>query len=251
MMCLVIVSPQTIFFSRSIKINCAALNSVIISGIKNNERQTNMFKNTFIALVALSISSVSYAEYGMKRANTWEASIAVISQDGDDYTSSNSNSSLSVESADGWGFSLGYNPSNHLLLNWEFATTSPRYKVTAPDGGSLSQKADVYDNQFNATWHFFEGPFTPYVKAGMGWTTVDSNVSTGQIYCSPGYYYWYCDSSTYGDSGFSYNAAVGVRYDINRSVFVRASVESLWSGSDIAGETPQINTGKIELGFRM
>jgi hypothetical protein len=76
----------------------------------------------------------------MKRANTWEASIAVISQDGANYTFSNSNSALSVESSSGWGFSLGYTPSNHLLLNWEFATTSPRYNVMAPDGVAFLKK---------------------------------------------------------------------------------------------------------------
>jgi opacity protein-like surface antigen len=79
-------------------------------------------------------------------------------------------------------------------------------------------------------WNFTDGPFTPYVQAGIGWTNIDSNVADGPPTTGCWWDPWWgyvCRSSysTYDDTNFSYGAGVGLRYEFGygQRTFVKAS----------------------------
>ena len=72
----------------------------------------------------------------------------------------------------------------------------------------------------NAIWHLMDGPLTPYVGAGLGWTWIDTNVPTGPpvtgCWWDPWWgYVCYTDYPTKTTDAFSYQAILGVRYEFN------------------------------------
>jgi opacity protein-like surface antigen len=92
---------------------------------------------------------------------------------------------------------------------------------------------NLYNSQFNFVYHFMTEQFTPFVQAGLGWSYIDSNIADGP----PGAICWWdpwwgyiCEGyqDTYNDTRFSYNVAVGVRYELDNSMFFRASYQQNW-----------------------
>ena len=85
-----------------------------------------------------------------------------------------------------------------------------------------------YAHQFNVTYHFLKGPLTPYVQAGAGWTTLDSNIISRPPVTGCWWDPWWgyiCTTTwtTYDTTKFSYNAGLGLRWDINAAVFMRGA----------------------------
>ena len=217
-----------------------------------------MLRALLTVMFTLSLSTPTLALEAPPRAGSWEFSLAGIQHGKSGFSADNGNTRLDLSQAGGLGFSLGYNYSNNLLLNFEYSRTQPDYQVSFPSVGgrdSFSHRATLSSGQFNATWHLFTGPLTPYLRAGLGWSNINSNIGTGRVVCGPGYRYWYwswyCTETTYGESGLTYNGAIGVRWDISDLLFIRASYESQWQNNAIGADSPRFDIGRFELGFRL
>ncbi|NRB39089.1 MAG: outer membrane beta-barrel protein [Pseudomonadales bacterium] len=202
------------------------------------------------------------------RAGKWETSLMWKYQDAADISHKNGNR-VEFSSADRWGFTLGYNPSNHFNVHWAFSYLKPGYTANIaqenlpplkpgedpyPHPATIDHTASVVSNQLNFAYNILKGKFTPYISAGLGWTNIDSNiVSGGGIICSPYYPYW-CSTytNTFNDTNFSYNVGAGIRWDIDRDTFIRAGISQEYVDmSGISGSTPTFNTGQFEFGFRL
>ena len=162
---------------------------------------------------------------------------------------------VKFSSDNGWGFTVGYNFNEHLNLAWELSKNTPRYETSLRDAEgdprTVSHTATFYTSNFNGTYHFMKGPITPFVSAGLGWTTIDSNISDGRGYCVPDWYWgWYCYSSSYDTTTFTYNAALGLRADLKNNMFLRASYGRQWMNEEIGKDKPEFDVGKIEIGYR-
>ena len=190
-----------------------------------------------LALLSLSFSQDVNAKQ-TRRDGKWESGFKLLSSSSTDIDGE-LGSSIDFDSDIGWGFSLGYNLNPHILINYEFTSITPKYEATLVDGDSgdsysLKNKMDLYNSQFNVVYNFSTEQFTPFVQAGLGWSYLDSNVADGP----PGAVCWWdpwwgyiCDGyqSTYDDTRFSYNVAAGVRYELDNSVFFRASYQQNWT----------------------
>jgi opacity protein-like surface antigen len=87
--------------------------------------------------------------------------------------------------------------------------------------------------------------------AGAGWTTVDSNISDGDGYCYPDYYWgWVCHSSSYSESNLSYNLGIGLKADISKTMFTRGSYGRQWIDFSDANSDPEFDVFRLELGFK-
>jgi opacity protein-like surface antigen len=194
------------------------------------------------ALLSLGFCNEANAKQ-TKRDGKWEASFKVLSSLSTDINGE-MGSSLDVDSDIGWGFSLGYNVNPHILVNYELTSITPRYDATLVDENddpyNLKHKMDMYNSQFNVVYNLLTEQFTPFVQAGLGWSYVDSNIADGP---PNGFCWWHpiwgyiCESyqNTHDDTRFSYNVAAGVRYELDNSMFFRASYQQNWidlSGSD-------------------
>lgn len=197
-------------------------------------------KRLIILLVLLMVSTSVHAQRFNKpkvrdnhRDRTWEVSLVTQYQNSLS-AQSEGGSSLDIDSSLGWGLGIGWNWTEKLNLSWRLSLNKPDYTAIIvpedPETGitGFSYKMSRFSNQFDITYHFFQGHFTPFVQAGVGWTKLDSNIPnqppTVGCWWDPWWgYICYEDWSTYKTSKFTYNLGLGLRWDINDGVFVRGT----------------------------
>ncbi|MCJ8319239.1 MAG: porin family protein [Colwellia sp.] len=171
-----------------------------------------------------------------KRAGKWESTFQFSNTQSFDINGAEG-SGVDVDNDLGWGFTFGYNVNEHILVNFEWMASSPKYTATfVNDDGqstSIKHKMDIYTTQVNGIYHFTRDQFTPFIQAGLGWSYIDSNIANGPPVGGCWYDPWWgyiCDSyqSTYDDTRFSYNVAAGFRYEIDTGLTIKASYKQLW-----------------------
>lgn len=214
----------------------------------------NMLVFTYVAgFLGAMWSNDANADYS-KRANRWESSFKLIYAQ-DATIDGNNGSVTQVQSDIGWGFTLGYNLNQHVLLNFDFSSSIPSYNASlVSDSGathSINHKMDLYESQFNVVYNVFTSSFTPYVQAGVGWSFVDSNIADGPPVGGCWSTWWgvYCDSyqNTHNDTRFSYNTAVGFRYELANQLTFKASYKQ--SFIDLShSKTANIGSFHFEIG---
>lgn len=210
-----------------------------------------------LAFLSLTISEDANAKQ-TRRDGKWEASFQLLNSQSADINGEKG-TGIEIEDDIGWGFTLGYNINPHILVNFEFASTTPRYDATLIDEDdesySVKHKMDLYHSQFNVVYNFLTEQFTPYVQAGAGWSYIDSNIASGPpttvCWWDPWWGRYVCDGyqNTYNDTRFSYNIAAGVRYELDNSLFFRASYQQSWvdlsNSSDLSIGSVHLEIGSI------
>ena len=199
-----------------------------------------MLKRLILLVVLITLSSSVFAQrfnkkssgYGV-RDSRWETSILLSSQSS---TSKNfeQGSALEIDSKTGWGLTVGWNWKAKWNLAYKLSVNKPGYSATIvpEDPEELPQTLDhtmsKYSHQFNVTYNFRDRAFTPFIQAGAGFTTLDSNIlnrpPTTGCWWDP-WWGFICATewSTFKTTKFSYNLGLGLRWDINNALFTRAS----------------------------
>jgi len=190
-----------------------------------------MTKRISLILFLMIFSSVALAQSYGSREGRGEGSFLLNYQLGQD-EGFKGGSSLDIDDSLGWGFSFGWNWTSKVNLSYTFMVNKPDYSaVIVPDGDApetIDHELSKYSHRFNGTYHFLDGDITPFVTGGIGWTKLDSNIADGlpDVGCwwDPWWgYICYEDWDTYSETEFTYNLGVGVRWDINSSMFSRAA----------------------------
>ena len=174
-------------------------------------------------------------------------------------------SSVDIQDSWGWGFGFGYNLSEHLAFNFDIGWRSANYDATiyvedkddSTNSGlkSFTGRLDTASSLFSATYNFMDKRFTPYVTGLLGWTFVDTNVPTGppQNWCWYDAFYGYICSSTVptrSETDLSYGGALGVRFDVGQSVFLRLAYTKLWIDFKNT-DTRDFDAMRLDIGFLM
>lgn len=216
-------------------------------------------RRLMLPLILLIVVSSANAQSRGERAETWDIGVQA-SYLGSNTLDGEQGSSLSIDSE--WGFGLWgtYNFTNRLALGFDINWTQPRYEARFipeddPDPVTISTRLDIFSIQGRGVFHFFEGPLTPFVEAGIGWTNVDSNVSSsppingcwwdpwwGYI-CRPFY-------STYQENLLSYSGALGLRWDINPYYGLRAAYGLMGFDSSSRSENGDFDMARLEFAWR-
>jgi hypothetical protein len=212
-----------------------------------------------ILIAVLGFTGTAQADTYRSRAERWEFTVQMRYLD-DQSIPFAGGSELDVNSDIGWGFGFAYNLNDHLALGFDLGWNSPSYDATivSADTPALANRRSsgelsTSSFHFNLLYNLIAGPITPFVTAGIGSTFVDSNVAygapVGSCWYDP-YWGYYCDSyqATYSDSRFSYNASVGIRWDLARDAFLRASIGTHWIDMKNSGDQ-DFTTGRLEIGF--
>ena len=104
------------------------------------------------------------------------------------------------------------------------------------------------------TYHFFDGPLTPYIEANVGGTYVNTDIAAGPPVVGSYYDPWYgniCGVSQPTKSGtfLSYGVGGGLRWDVNNLLFFRGGARQEWIDLSHTG-TPSFTIIKLDLGFK-
>lgn len=214
------------------------------------------------AVLVLVAPALAYAQnFGSTgRAQSWEFSIGGIYQEGDS-SSGEGGSSLNVDGELGIAFNVGYNFNERLLLGADFDFIKPDYQAVLVDENNplntttINHSWSQFNGRLKGTFNFMEGPFTPYVEAGIGWTYIDSNVVDGPPITGCWWHPWWgyiCSNfyNTFSSTEFSYGAGLGLRYDFVGGSFIKGSY-SLWK-LDTGGSAadPELKSWRLEYGWR-
>lgn len=171
-------------------------------------------------------------------------------------------SKLDLDAALGFGAGFGYNFTDKFALHLDGSWTRSDYqaKITTTDSGGISTGTttvggtlDTATVALNLSYYFLDGPLTPFLMGGIGWTFVDSNIPSGPpegvCWWDPWYGY-VCTSyqNTYTKDYFSYNLGLGGRWDVFPGFFLRGSVGWQWVDLGRAGTTDFMG-GRMDLGY--
>jgi outer membrane protein assembly factor BamD len=167
-----------------------------------------------------------------------------------------------VTTDSGMGFNGGvqYHFTNQFSAGAQLSYDSKGYKAQLAG----EQPGEVYSIKGNlkttslmvdSSWNFMTGRWSPFVTAAVGWSSVNTDVNTGppDVGCwwSPWYGY-ICTAwqKTKTESGFSYEAGLGLRYDINDTLAWNGSYRIKWVGFDNATGTPRYDGFQLNLGWK-
>lgn len=216
------------------------------------------FKLTITALL-LGFCAPGWAQMAsmVSRTGHWEGSIGLYGTSSESASGTNG-SGIDVDSGIGIGFGLGYNFSEQLALRFDGSWTRPDYdaRYTSEEGElvALSHELTLFTGQVSGVYRILPGAFTPYVQAGIGWTYVDSNVADGPPITGCWWDPWWgyiCSNfySTYTETNFSWNLGAGLRYDLNRDMFLRGGYEHVViEGGE--GVEPSFDSFRLEVGWK-
>jgi len=207
-------------------------------------------------MLLIALPCVSAAQ--SNRSESWEWSASAIFQDSKSIGGEGS-SSLDMKSDTGFGINIAYNLSSKLAVGMDFEFLKPKYTAVLVDENGvlddivINHSISQFNGRLKGSFNFIDGPFTPFVEAGLGWSYFDSNVADGPPTTGCWWHPWWgyiCESyySTFSDTLFSYGAGAGLRYEFIGGLFIKASynyweMDGLGKANDSAFEA-----GRIEFG---
>ena len=169
-------------------------------------------------------------------------------------------SSIDFSSRTGIRLGMEYFSSSKLSLGFDATWIRPSYDaVLIPDDGSdpvgISHRSSIFTGHFTGTYYFLEGPITPFVEAGLGWTYFDSNVSSEPPVVGCWWDPWWgyiCSEfyDTYNATNFSYGAGVGLRWNFGSDMAINAGYRWLEVEADGLNKKPTPESALNEFVYR-
>lgn len=212
------------------------------------------------AAVWLAAGTAPAAAQG-DREGRWQFYLPVTYVSGDT-VDGGGGSTFDVNDDWGWGFGVGYNLNERLMLGFEITWLTAHYRadievdnngnMRPDDTVSLGGTLDASNLQFVGQFNFLESPFTPFIRGNVGSTYVDSNIPSGP---TQGVCWWdpwwgyICDTwrPTFDTNELSYGGAIGVRGDVGNAFFLELSYNQLWI--DFDADTPSFDGVRLNLGW--
>jgi opacity protein-like surface antigen len=210
----------------------------------------------WIAAVAFA-SSTAIAD---TRDPGWDFGVDVIYQDSADITFKGG-STASLDSDWGLALTFGYRFNSHLELGFSLDWQSVDYEAELQSGllpnlrVGVSGDLEAFTPRAYLNYNFMEGPITPYVTAGVGWSFVDTNIPNSRVQVGCWWDPWWgyiCTpyQSTKSIDDFVYQAGVGARWDIATGFSLRLAYEKHWFDYGKATSTPDFDQLKLGIQYR-
>jgi len=193
------------------------------------------------------------------RGGSWEFYLPFMYADTVNISGQNG-SSVKVNGDYGMGFGFGYNLSENFQLGGIFGWNTRSYEATTVNTDGTTRKYNNYMETtsltLNGIYYILPGNITPFVSGNVGITYVDTNIptGTGSTACWWDPWYGYVCSSylpTKTENDVTYGVGVGVRADLNRQFALQFSFNRNWIDISKASGTPDFDTWRLDLLFRM
>ncbi|NKF20782.1 outer membrane beta-barrel protein [Solimonas marina] len=206
---------------------------------------------------AIAAAPAMAQQGALQRGGTWDMTVRVNDALGSDDTVDGAKTS--TDNSVGLGFGLFYNVDAHWALGATFDWNQVDYDATidgSRGGAHMSGKTDVGILALDGTYYFNPGPVTPYLRAQIGMAFIDTDIPDGPPQGVCWYDPWWgyvCGSyvPTHSESDVSYGAAMGLRWDVTRTFFVRGEAGQQWI--DVGGDVGTYDTTvfRIEAGWHL
>ena len=189
--------------------------------------------------------------------NRWEWSIAGIYQESES-PGTVGGSSLEIDSDLGIGFSLDYFFNQKFAVGADLEWLSPDYKATLINDqnevSTINHKFSQFNGRIKASYYFMDGPLTPFVEGGIGWTYVDSNVADGPPITGCWWHPWWgyiCSNyySTFSETSFSYGGALGLRYRMRGGTMLKLAYNNWEIDGSGDAPNPTLNAVRFEVAW--
>jgi opacity protein-like surface antigen len=193
------------------------------------------------------------------RGGNWEIYLPLIYSDSAT-VKGEGGSKVDINADWGFGFGAGYNVNDYFQINGMLTWSTKSYNATTVGTDGTTKKYSNYMDtstlSLNGVYYIMNGNITPFVSAGVGITYVDTNIPTGSGSTSCWYDPWYgyvCSSymPTKTENDISYNAGIGVRFDVDRQFGLQFGYYKTWIDISKASSTPEFDTWKLDIIFRM
>jgi opacity protein-like surface antigen len=207
-------------------------------------------------LLALGASHVAHAQ---EREPGWEFGAHLLYMSNAD-VGFRGGSSVATDDEVGVSISIGYRFNSRFELQLDLDSYSVDYDVwivsesNAPFRGRGT--LDTISPRLNATFNFLDGPLTPYVTVGIGWSFIDTNIPEGPPYLDCFWDPWWgriCErrQDTRTVDELTYAAGLGLRWDLSPRFTLRLGYDKKWIDFDQARSTPDFDQFKVGVMFRL
>ena len=211
--------------------------------------------SAFLLCISVGLSSEAFSQ---DRAGTWDVGFHVVEMSSE-LLNGSQGASLDVDDEIGWGFTAGYNFTERLGVGFDLNWTSPDYTATrilegTGQADTISAELDVVNIHAKGIFHFIDGPLTPFVEVGVGWTQVDSNIIDGPPTTGCWWDPWWgyvCDTffDTYTETRTSYSAGVGIRWDMGQGLMLKGTLGLLEIDTSRATEDAELDTLRMDFAW--
>ena len=208
-----------------------------------------------VSLVAIALCVLSASVGAQDREQGWELSTFVVYQDPQKITF-NGGSIADLDEDIGLSVSATYRLNSRLEFVFGLDWNSVNYDVNIVSSSlpqrSFSGRGDLesFTPNINANFNLFEGPVTPYVTAGAGWSFIDTNIPDAPPQFACWWDPWYgevCNTyqSTRTTDELTYRLGVGLRWDISEDYVLRLGYAKQWLDLGQATSTPDFDQLKL------
>jgi len=193
------------------------------------------------------------------RDGRWEARIGLTSANS---TTVDFAGGTTADIDGGLGFTAGlaYHYNDRLQFGSTFSYDQKDYvgQLAGADPGdtfAIEGSLDSMTLMVDGAYNFLTGPLTPFVSAGVGWSWVDTNISSEPPTVGCWWNPWWgyiCTSyqNTRTVDGLAYEAGVGVRYDFSYNLVVDGSYKMRWVDFENATGKPSFDSFQLNLGWK-
>jgi opacity protein-like surface antigen len=214
-----------------------------------------------VACVAGLAMTGTAAAQSANREGSWETSVGIVFTNSSD-ADFQRGTHAEFESDTGFRLAFDYHYTDKLQFGASIGLGQSDYEVDIgstedPPLPPFQARGDLeyWTLMANAAYNFMDGPFSPFVTAGLGWAWVDTNIPNGP---PEGFCWWdpwfgeVCTvwQDTRSLDGFTYQLGVGARYDFSDTLAVHASYRMDWIDLSQAKGTPEFDGFELSVGWK-
>ena len=209
-------------------------------------------------LAALAVVQTAAAQ-SADREGRWEASAGLTFINSSD-VDFDGGTTADIDSDNGFKFGVAYHFSDHLKFggSLSFSTIDHDAQIAGDEVGEffgVRGELEATTLMADATYNFMDGPFTPFVVAGLGWSWTDTNIADAppEVGCwwDP---WWGYVCANFQDTrtidGFAYQLGAGARYDFGNAFAVEAAYRVMWVDYENAESTPDFDAFELNFGWK-
>lgn len=211
-------------------------------------------------ILAALASLLAAQATAQSRGEGWEASAQLIYQDSQDI-GFNGGSSVSLDDDIGLAISFAYRFNERLEVEFGIDWTRLDYDVSVVSasvpGLEFTGRGDLeaFTPHVGANFNLMQGPLTPYVNAGVGWSFIDTNIPNAPPQNVCWWDPWFgqvCGTfqSTRTIDEFTYHLGAGLRWDVSAAYTLRLGYEKRWLDLGEATSTPDFDQFRLGVTFR-